>query len=76
MQLTPNPTTPPGQAAGEGGILVTLPNLSTAEEIAKPLNITSRTVLAWAAAGTIPVALRQGRIVRFSPSAVAKALGL
>lgn len=53
-----------------------LPVLATAEQIAKPLGITSRTITAWAAANKIPVALRQGKILRFYPPAVAAALGL
>ncbi|MEO8613873.1 MAG: hypothetical protein ABI600_01930 [Luteolibacter sp.] len=53
-----------------------LPSLSTAEQIARVLQVTSRAVHAWAAAGTVPVAFRQGRIVRFNPLAVAKALGI
>ena len=55
---------------------VVLPQLQTAEEIAVPLGVHPRTVHAWAADGTIPVALRRGRVVRFSPQAVAEALGL
>jgi excisionase family DNA binding protein len=74
MNRTATRTASPPSQAAESGILGE--KLATAEEIAKPINVTSRTILAWAAAGTIPVALRQGRIVRFSPSAVARALGL
>jgi len=53
-----------------------LPVLATAAEIARPLGVTSRTITAWAAAGTIPVALRHGKILRFHPPAVSAALGL
>ena len=66
----------PSQAAAGAQLLAILPELATAEEIAAPLKVTARTIHSWASAGTIPVALRQGRIVRFSPPAVAKALGL
>ena len=53
-----------------------LPSLATAEQIGTVLQVTPRTVLYWAAAGTIPTALRQGKIVRFHPPAVAAALEL
>lgn len=44
-----------------------LPVLATAEQIAKPLGVTSRTITAWAASRKIPVALRHGKILRFYP---------
>ena len=53
-----------------------LPSLATAEQIAASLQVTSRTVHFWAQAGTIPTALRQGKIVRFHPPSVAAALGI
>lgn len=53
-----------------------LPSLATAEQIGNALQVTPRTVHYWADAGTIPTALRQGKIVRFNPPAVAAALGL
>ena len=53
-----------------------MPALATAEQIAEVLQITSRTVHYWAAAGTIPRALSCGKVVRFHPPAVAAALGL
>lgn len=59
----------------EAGVRV-LPSLATAEQIAEVLQITPRTVHFWAAAETIPTALRCGKVVRFNPPAVAAALGL
>ena len=53
-----------------------LPRLSTCQQIGEALQVTSRTVLNWEASGLIKAAVRQGRIVRFDPSAVARALGL
>jgi len=70
----PVPQTRPSQIDCGGSCV--LPVLATAEEIALPLGITSRTVTAWAAADKIPVALRAGKILRFYPPAVAAALGL
>jgi hypothetical protein len=67
---------PPPPGSGGGATTAILPVLATAEEIAKPLQVTARTIHLWGAAGTIPVALRQGRTVRYSPSAVAQALGI
>jgi hypothetical protein len=61
---------------GEEFSLAVLPQLSTATQIARPLKVTSRLVHIWATSGKIPVALRQGKIVRFSPAEVAKALGI
>ncbi len=55
---------------------VTLPALATADQIGAALNVTARTVLYWGEAGTIPTALRCGRIVRFHPMAVARAHGI
>jgi hypothetical protein len=59
----------------EEGVRV-LPSLATAEQIAEAVQVTPRTVHYWAEAGTIPTALRQGKIVRFHPPAVAAALGI
>lgn len=53
-----------------------IPTLVTADEVAKPLGVTGRTVLNWAAAETIPTALRCGKIIRFHPPSVAAALGI
>ncbi len=53
-----------------------LPSLATAEQIAEAIQVSSRTVHLWASAGTIPTALRCGKVVRFSPPAVAAALGI
>lgn len=53
-----------------------LPSLATAEQIAEVLQVSSRCVHLWAAAETIPTALRCGKVVRFNPPAVAAALGL
>jgi excisionase family DNA binding protein len=53
-----------------------LPEFATASQIAKALQVTSRTILEWEAAGKIPAALRTGRTVRFHPGEVAKALGI
>jgi excisionase family DNA binding protein len=49
--------------------------LETADEVGKPLGVTGRTILNWAAAGIIPTALRVGRVVRFDFEEVRKALG-
>lgn len=65
----------PPVSGGEAGVRV-LPSLATAEQIAEVLQVTSRTVHLWAAAETIPTALRCGKVVRFNPPAVAAALGL
>jgi len=53
-----------------------LPAFSTAAQIGDALQVTARTVLMWEAEGKIVAALRQGRVVRFCPIAVAKALGI
>ncbi len=53
-----------------------LPEFSTAAQIAKALQVTSRAVLAWEASGKIKAALRTGRTVRYNPEEVAKALGI
>jgi excisionase family DNA binding protein len=52
-----------------------LPEFATASQIAKALQVTSRTILEWEAAGKIPAALRTGRTVRFHPGEVAKGSG-
>lgn len=70
---TPAPSKSPATAAGEVGVL---PSLATAEQLAQVLQVTARTVHLWAVAGTIPVALRQGKVVRFHPPAIAQSLGL
>ncbi len=48
--------------------------LATADEVGKRLNVTGRTILNWAVGGTIPTALRVGRVVRFDFDDVRKAL--
>lgn len=53
-----------------------LPCLATAEQLGRVLQVSSRTIHLWAAAGKIPVALRQNKVVRFHPPSVASALGL
>jgi excisionase family DNA binding protein len=49
-------------------------SLSTAEEIGERFRVTGRTILNWAFAGTIPTALRVGRVVRFDFDEVRNAL--
>ena len=71
---TSKSTTPPAKAGADD--LRDLPALATAEQIAEALQVSARTVHMWAAAGTIPTALRQGRVVRLNPQAVAAALGI
>jgi hypothetical protein len=53
-----------------------LPPLATAEQLAKVIQVSSRTIHSWAETGTIPTALRCGKVVRFNPPAVAAALGI
>ena len=55
-----------------------LPNLATAEQIASALQVTARTIHLWATAEppVIPIAFRQGKVVRFHPPDVARALGI
>ena len=53
-----------------------LPTLATAEQIAEVIQVSPRTIHYWAEAGTIPTALRHGKVVRFHPPAVASALGI
>jgi len=48
--------------------------LETARELAGRYGLTPRTVLKWASAGLIPVAVKVGSVVRFDPDAVADAL--
>jgi hypothetical protein len=69
---------PKSSSPGTGEKVVgrVLPSLATAEQIAEVLQVSARTVHLWAAAETIPTALRQGKIVRFHPPAVAAALGI
>lgn len=69
-------STPPALPAGVTGEVEVLPSLATAEQIAHVLQVSARTIHLWAAAGTIPVALRQGKVVRFHPPSVAESLGL
>ena len=64
----------PASVADEG--LRLLPSLATAEQIAEAIQVTPRTVHNWAVTGTIPTALRCGKVVRFNPPAVAVALGI
>ena len=66
----------PSPVSGAGVEVRVLPSLATAEQIGNALQVTPRTVLYWAERGTIPTALRQGKVVRFHPPAVATALGL
>lgn len=70
---SPPVTAPTFGAAGSVGAL---PSLATATQIARVLQVSARTIHLWAEAGTVPVALRQGKVVRFHPPAVAEALGL
>ena len=63
-------------AAGLAGEVCALPVLATSEQIASVLQVTSRTVLFWAERGLIPTAIRCGKIVRFHPPSVARALGM
>jgi len=63
-------------APGGVGEIPVLPPLATAEQIAAVLQVSARTIHLWAEAGTIPTALRNGRVVRFNPPAVAAALGI
>lgn len=69
-------TASPVPVTGSGASSGVLPALATAAQLARVLQVSARTVHLWADAGTIPVALRQGRVVRFHPPAVAKSLGL
>lgn len=69
-------TKSPIPISGAGVAVRVLPSLATAEQIAEALQITPRTVHNWSVAGTIPTALRCGKVVRFHPPAVAAALGL
>jgi hypothetical protein len=73
--VTNHPSSP-SQTAGVDFSNCPLPDLATASEVAGPLKVTSRTITAWAEAGKIPVALRQGRILRFHPASVWAALGI
>ena len=56
---TPNPTPTRGVASD----VFVLPALATADQIATPLQVSSRTVLLWAEQGRIPTALRFGKTV-------------
>lgn len=58
------------------GDRVTLPRLVTANQLSRTLQVTTRTLTGWAAKGVIPVALRQGRVLRFHPLSVYQALGI
>jgi hypothetical protein len=69
------PKASPPISGAVAGVRV-LPSLATAEQIAEVLQVSSRTVHLWAAAETIPTALRCGKVVRFNPPAVATALGI
>jgi len=53
-----------------------LPDLATAEQISSILQVSVRQVHLWAQKDLIPTALRKGRVVRFSPTAVFQALGV
>ena len=50
--------------------------LVDAETIAKPLGLTGRTIRNWAKSKRIPIALKVGKVIRFDPEAVARALNL
>lgn len=67
-------SSPPGSGAVDG--VTVLPALATPAQIAAALQVTARTVLYWSERGIIPTALRQGKIIRFHPPAVADALGI
>lgn len=55
-----------------------LPSLCTAEQVADALQCSSRTILNWSKGSSpkIPVALSAGKIIRFDPREVARALGI
>lgn len=55
-----------------------LPPLSTAEQIGQACQVCGRTVLNWSKGPSplIPIAFQAGKVIRFDPRAVAKALGL
>jgi len=76
MRRRSNTTAPLVPSTGAGVSAGVLPALATAAQLARVLQVSARTVHLWADAGTIPVALRQGRVVRFHPPAVAMSLGL
>jgi predicted site-specific integrase-resolvase len=46
----------------------------TAAELAATYRVAKRTICAWHRAGVIPAALEVGKVIRFDPTAVAKAL--
>lgn len=71
-----HPTKSSSSVSGAGVSVRVLPSLATAEQIAEVLQVSSRTVHLWAAAETIPTALRCGKVVRFNPPAVGAALGI
>jgi phage terminase Nu1 subunit (DNA packaging protein) len=50
------------------------PSLVTAAELAATYRVGKRTISAWHRAGVIPAALVVGKVIRFDPAAVAKAL--
>ena len=50
------------------------PVLLTAEELATALAVSKRTVMSWLYDGTIPAAIRERQTLRFSLTAVQKAL--
>jgi hypothetical protein len=76
MKNKPSQTSSRRTIATVEGTWASLPALSTATQIAGLLQVSPRVVHLWASSGKIPVALRQGKVVRFHPPAVAQALGL
>jgi hypothetical protein len=66
----------PSRPDRQGKSKVSIVDLVDADAIGAPLKVTGRTILNWAESNKIPTALRIGRIVRFDPAAVAKALGI
>jgi DNA-binding transcriptional MerR regulator len=49
-------------------------NLVTANELAPVLRVSEQTVRAWSRAGTIPAAVREGRVLLFDQALVLEAL--
>ena len=64
---TPQPSPTPAWSA--------LPTLATPAQVARALQVSSRTVTGWCASGKLPVAFRCGKVLRLHPPAVAAALG-
>ena len=53
-----------------------LPALATAAQMGEFLQVSPRQIHYWAASKTIPTALRQGKVIRFDPRHVLRALGI